>query len=73
MKNMMNVGEEYIKKMDVVDVGLLKISLFSMGLLSGICVRKRDKKIVRFWATIISIGTLYPLLCKFLRIYKEQE
>ena len=32
MKNIITAGEEYIKKMDMADVGLLKICLFSMGL-----------------------------------------
>ena len=73
MKNMITAGEDYIKKMDMADVGLLKICMFSMGLFSGICVMKKDKKKIGFWAMIISIITIIPLMSKFLQIYKEQE
>lgn len=73
MKNMITAGEEYIKKMDMADVGLLKICLFSMGLFSGICVTKKDKKKIGFWALVTFILTYIPLMSKFLRIYKEQE
>ncbi len=73
MKNMITVGEEYIKKMDMADVGLLKICLFSMGLFSGICVTKKNKSKIGFWSLLISILTFIPLMSKFLRIYDEQE
>ncbi|MBK5262668.1 MAG: permease of phosphate ABC transporter [Peptostreptococcaceae bacterium] len=73
MKNLITAGEDYIKKMDMADVGLLKICLFSMGLFSGICVTKENKKKVGFWAMVIYIITFIPLMSKFFRIYKEQE
>jgi len=73
MKNMITAGEEYIKKMDMADVGLLKICLFSMGLVSGICVSKKNKKKIGFWAMLISMITFIPLMSKFSQIYKEQE
>jgi len=73
MKNVITAGEEYIKKMDLADVGLLKICLFSMGLFSGICVTKKNKKKIGFWAMLISTMTIIPLMSKFLQIYKEQE
>ena len=73
MKKMITAGEAYIKKMDMADVGLLKICLFSMGLLSGICVKKNDKKRIGFWALLIAIATYIPLMSKFFQIYKEQE
>ena len=73
MKNIITAGEDYIKKMDMADVGLIKICLFSMGLFSGICVTKKNKKKIGFWAFLISIVTFIPLMSKFLRIYKEQE
>jgi len=57
----------------MADVGLLKICLFSMGLFSGICVTKKNKKKIGFWAILISTMTCVPLMSKFFRIYKEQE
>lgn len=73
MKNIITAGEDYIKKMDMADVGLLKICMFSMGLFSGICVTKNNKKKIGFWSLVISTLTIIPLMSKFLRIYKEQE
>lgn len=73
MKNMITAGENYIKKMDLADVGLLKICMFSMGLFSGIFVTKKNKSKIGFWSLLISILTIIPLMSKFLQIYKEQE
>jgi len=73
MKNIITAGEDYIKKMDMADVGLLKTCLFSLGLFSGVCVTKKNKKKVGFWALLIFTLTYIPLMSKFLRIYKEQE
>lgn len=72
MKNIITAGETYIKKMDVVDMGLLKICLFSIGLFSGICVSKNNKFKVGFWAIIVYITTFIALMSKFLKIFKEQ-
>ena len=73
MKKMITAGEDFIKKMDMADVGFLKAGMFSMGLFSGICVTKKNKSKIGFWALLISIMTFIPLMSKFLRIYKEQE
>lgn len=73
MKNIITAGEDYIKKMDMADVGLLKICLFSAGIFTGVCVPKGKKAKWGFWALLTYSVTLIPLTSKFVRIWKEQK
>lgn len=73
MKNIVTTGEDYIKNMDIMDMGVIKACLFSIGLFSGICVPKKHKAKVGLWALCIYMITLITLMSKFLRLYREQE
>lgn len=73
MKNIMTAGEDYIKKMELADVGLLKICLFSAGLFTGVCVPKGKKAKWGFWALLVYGITLVPLMSKFLTIWKQEK
>ena len=73
MKNIVTAGEDYIKNMDIMDIGFIKVCMFSAGLFSGICIPKKKKTKVGFIAFFVYLVTLIVLMSKFLRLYKEQE
>lgn len=73
MKNIVTAGEAYIKKMNILDMGLLKICVFSLGLFSGVCVSRKNRKRVGFWALVVYILTYIPLMSKFFGLYNEKE
>lgn len=73
MRNIIKVGEEYGKQMTVVDFGLLKICLFSLGLFSGTCISQNKKKKVGAMSLFIYLITFIPIMTKFLTFIKENK
>lgn len=54
-------------------VALLKFCLFSMGLLAGMQVLKKDKKRVRMAASIVFVLTYIPLMMKVLEVVMDKS
>lgn len=73
MKNIIKVGEEYGRSMTVLDFGLLKICLFSLGLFSGTCIAQKNRKKIGFWALFVYLITFLPIVSKFFMFFKMQE
>lgn len=73
MRNIVTASEDFIKKMDLIDMGFFKICLYSLGLFSGVCVTRKNSKKVGFWALVVYIITFVPLMSKFVQICKDQD
>ena len=63
MKKLLKIINEYIKTMKWEDVALLKICLFSLGLLCGIFMRRSDNKAVKA-AAGVSFAVSYVVIMK---------
>lgn len=73
MINIIKDSERYIRKMNVVDFGLLKVCLFSLGLLAGTAVPNKHKKKTAMVAGAIYAMTYAPLMTKYFMVMLKNE
>ncbi len=73
MKELFVCADEYLHRCSWKDMALLKFCLFSMGILAGMQVLKKDKKKVRIVASLIFVVTYIPLMTKFLRVVVDKR
>ena len=71
MKKFFELGNRYAKESNWTDFALVKFCLFSMGLLAGMKVPDKHKKVVVGGALCIFLLTYIPLMAKVLRIGAE--
>lgn len=68
MRNIIELGNEYVKQSDWKDLALIKLCLCAMGVLLGLSAPKKLKRPIAFVAMALFITTYIPLICKLLRI-----
>lgn len=73
MKFLFSCADEYINRCSWKDLALLKFCLFSMGILAGMQVLKKDKKTMRMAASVIFVITYIPLMTKFLKVVMDKK
>lgn len=73
MKKLFCYAEKYIAKSDWKDFAMLKFCLFSMGILAGMQIPKRNRKQAGWIAAAVFTGTYIPLMAKFLSVLMERE
>lgn len=73
MKILFSYADEYLHRCTWKDMALLKFCLFSMGLLAGMQVVKKDKKRVRMAVSIVFVLTYIPLMMKFLEVVMDKS
>lgn len=73
MKKLIAYANEYAKNSDWKDFALLKLCLFSAGLMIGVALPKKMRKPFAFAAMGIFIATYVPLMVKFLRLAAGNE
>lgn len=73
MKFLFSCADEYIHRCTWKDMALLKFCLFSMGILAGMQVLKKDKKKVRIAASVVFLITYIPLMVKFVKVVADKR
>lgn len=77
MKKLIGYVQGYIKQMNMLDLGLLKLCLLAMGVLLGIAVPKKLRDYIAIAASSIFTGSYVLCMTKFLRFLlgckQEQE
>ena len=68
MKNLFFIANEYIQQSDWKDLALIKFCLFSMGVIIGLFVPSRSKKVVLMTACCVFVITYLPLMSNFFRV-----
>lgn len=71
MKYFFDIGNRYLKKSDWKDLALVKFCLFSMGIMVGVLLPKKERKKAVGIASIVFLATYIPLMTKLYRIMKE--
>ena len=66
MKNLLNRANDFLQKWDWRDVMLLKLCLYAAGVLVGLAVPSRRKKIAAVLASVLFLATWIPLALRFL-------
>ena len=73
MKKLLAFGNRYAKQSTWKDFALVKLCLFSMGLVVGTLVSEQVKKAVIGVSICIFAATYIPLIVKMMRIARERE
>ena len=66
MKKLFDAADRYLKIADWKDMALLKFCLFSMGVLAGTCIPRKNRDTARGIALGVFVSTYIPLMAKFL-------
>ena len=73
MNKVIHAANEYKSQITLLDIGLLKLCLMSLGVLLGVAVPKGHKKKAAAGASIAFAFTYAPLMTKFLTIVLKQS
>ena len=73
MKCLFSCANQYVKESDWKDSALVKLCLCAIGVMIGLAVPKKKKKMPLLIAAIVFIATYIPLMTKFLRIVFRKE
>lgn len=64
MKKLLDYADRYIENSTWKDVAMLKFCLFSLGILAGMQIPKKDKKEAGILAFVVFVLTYIPLMKK---------
>lgn len=67
---LMDAGSKYVSQMKVSDVGILKVCVFSLGIFTGVSIKKGRRK-MGLLAFLTFLGTYGYLMNKFLKVLRE--
>lgn len=73
MKKLFLAGNRYLKAADLTDFALLKLCLFSIGMLFGLLIPSKTKKSTGLLMAGLFFGTYLPLMSKFLCIAQDTD
>lgn len=73
MKKLLAFGNRYAKESTWKDFALVKLCLFSMGLVLGTLVSAQYKRAVIIGAACVFAATYIPLIVKMIRVAREKE
>ena len=71
MKKLLAFGDRYEKQSTWKDFALVKLCLFSMGLVVGTLVSEQYKRAVIIVAICVFAATYIPLIVKMIRVARE--
>ena len=66
MNRLTDAAERYLKDCTWKDISILKICLIALGVLLGIAVPARKKKVSAWAASLVFVAAYVPLMTKFL-------
>lgn len=73
MKNLFVCADRYIKRSGWKEIAMLKLCLFSLGILAGMQIPEGKKKKAALTAAILFAITCIPLVMKYIRIVMEKS
>lgn len=73
MKNIFELGNQYVKESDWKDLALIKLCLCAMGVILGVNVAPKHKKTVTIFASLVFVATYIPLMGKLFRIMLRKD
>lgn len=73
MNKLFESANRYMKESDWKDLSLIKFCLASAGVLIGIAIPARYRKIAGIAAGVIFTATYEPLMEKYFRIFSEEK
>jgi hypothetical protein len=71
MKKILDIAQGYLERSDWKTISVLKVCLFSLGVLCGLQICEKHKKPARYVAGGVFLLTYIPLLVKLFRVMRE--
>lgn len=72
MPGLFELGNAYLRQSDWKELALVKLCLFSMGILTATHLPLKSLPRARRWARSTFIATYVPLMTKFFRVAREE-
>ncbi|NLG04963.1 MAG: permease of phosphate ABC transporter [Clostridia bacterium] len=66
MKNLIEYAQAYLKKIDLKEMTLIKLCLISFGIVFGICMPSKYRKLGFLIAAAVFVSTYIPITADFL-------
>lgn len=73
MKCLFSCANEYVKESDWKDLALVKFCLCAIGVMIGLSIPEKKKKVPFIAAGVVFTVTYIPLMTKFLRIMLRKD
>lgn len=73
MGKLFDYADKYLEKSSWKDFAIIKVCLFSMGILAGMRIPERNRKRAGSIAAIVFLVTYIPLMAKFFAVVMEEE
>lgn len=73
MKKLFETADAYVKSSNWKDLALIKFCLFSIGLMVGTRVGRKNKRPVFLAALAVFVATYIPLMVKYIRVLLEKK
>ncbi len=73
MKKLLDYADRYIENSTWKDMAMLKFCLFSLGILAGMQIPKKDKKEAGILALAVFVLTYIPLMKKLVDMIRREE
>ncbi|MEY8353547.1 permease of phosphate ABC transporter [Lachnospiraceae bacterium 54-53] len=73
MKNFMDCADAYVRKCDVKDFALLKICLCAVGIMIGLSIPEKKKKLPLAAAGVVFVFSYILLMAGFIKICMEER
>lgn len=73
MKKLFDYADRYLEKSTWKDIAVLKFCLFSLGILAGIQIPKKNKKEAGLLALFVFAVTYLPLMGKLVGVIVEEN
>ncbi len=72
MNKLLDLGNRYAKESTWIDFAAVKFCLFSMGLMVGIRLHEKCRKVVTGVSAAVFLATYIPLMAKVFRIASDK-
>ncbi len=73
MKRLFCYAERYLEKSTWKDLAMIKFCLFSIGVLAGIQIPKKNRKAAGMIALVVFVVTYIPLMAKFFAVAADKD
>lgn len=73
MKRLFYYADKYVEKSSWKDFALVKLCLFSMGILAGMRIPEKHRKTAGWIAAAVFMMTYIPLMAKFISVIVENK
>ena len=71
MKKILDIAQRYLERSDWKTISVLKLCLFSLGVLCGMQICEKQKKPARYVAGGVFLVTYIPLVLKLVGVIRE--